>query len=235
LSTVQRVRFAGLKAVALAFAAVVALAACGGGGNKEPLTMDQRVPSTQDAPEWKADPVERPVSVSESDEFISKLGERFINPTPQDIQKFKSSGFVRALHVTRFFPETASGQHTKTAPHLFSLVMKFDSEDGAKTALDLLHTDSLRPCPETCATQVQEFDPGFGDAKGTRRYATEESIKATGDKEAKPFDRYEIEFTDGVFVYRLEMNGAPGAVSEDKAVTIARKLYERVKGAPAEQ
>jgi hypothetical protein len=29
------------------------------------------------------------------------------------------------------------------------------------------------------------------------------------------------------------MNGTPGSVSEDKAVTIAKKLYERVKGAPA--
>jgi hypothetical protein len=221
-----------LKTVVLAFVAV-ALAACGGGGSKASLTIDQRVPSAEDAPGWKADPVERPVSVSGPNEFISKLGERFINPTPKDVQEFKSSGFARALHVTKFFPETPSGRHTKTAPHLFSLVMQFESEDGAKTALDVLHTDSLRPCPETCATQVQEFDPGFGDAKGTRRYATEESIKATGDKETKPFDRYEIEFTDGVFAYRVQMGGAPGAVSQDKAVTIARKLYERVKGARA--
>jgi hypothetical protein len=217
----------------MAAAAALVLVACGGGGSKEPLTLDQRVPSSQDAPEWKDDPVERPVSVSGPNEFISKLGERFINPTPQDVQKFKSSGFLRALHETRFFPETPSGRHTKTAPHLFSLVMQFKSEDGAKTALDILHADSLRPCPETCAAQVQEFDPDFGDAKGTRRYATEASIKATGDKKTRPFDRYEIEFTDGVFAYRIQMSGRPGSVSQDKAVTIAKKLYERVKGAPA--
>jgi hypothetical protein len=227
-----------LKAAALALAAAVAVAvaACGGGGGKAPLPIDQRVPSSQDAPEWKADPVETPVSVSGPNEFISKLGERFINPTPQDVQRFKSAGFVRALHVTKFFPETPSGGHSRTAPHLFSLVMQFESEDGAKTALDILHADSLRPCPETCATQVEEFDPGFADAKGTRRFATEESIQATGDKETQPFDRYEVEFTDGVFAYRVEMNGGPGAaVSEDKAATIAKKLYERVKGAPAKE
>lgn len=224
-----------MKAAALALAAAlaVALAACGGGGEKGPLTIDQRVPSSEDAPGWKADPVEQPVSVAGPNEFITKLGERFVNPTPQDVQKFKNPGFVRALHETKFFPETPGAAHTRTAPHLFSLVMQFESEDGAKTALDLLHEDSLRPCPETCATSVEEFDPGFGDAKGTRRYATEADIKATGDKETKPFDRYEIEFTDGVFAYRVQMNGKPGAVSQDKAVTIAKKLYERVKGAPA--
>jgi hypothetical protein len=177
--------------------------------------------------------VEKPVRVAGPNEFITKLGERFVNPTPQDVQKFKDSGFVRAYHETKFFPETPSGTHTKAAPHLFSLVMQFQSEDGAKTALDILHADSLRPCPQTCATSVAEFDPGFGDAKGTRRYATEADIKATGAKEARPYDHYEIEFTDGVFAYRVQMNGAPGTVSEDKAVTIAKKLYERVKGAPA--
>lgn len=235
MSTVQGVRSAGLKAVALAFAAVVALAACGGGGSKAPLTIDQRVASAQDAPDSKADPVERPVSVSGPDEFISKLGERFINPTPEEVAKFKSSGFLRALNATRFIPKEAGGPHTRTAPHIFSLVMQFKTDDAAKTALDLLHTDSLRPCPETCATQVKEFDPGFDNAKGTRRYATEESIQATGDTETRPFDRYEIEFADGVFAYRIELSGAPGAVTQDEVKKIAKSLYERVKGAPAEQ
>jgi hypothetical protein len=233
----RRVRSDGLKTVtlALAAAAVVGLIACGGGGSKEPLTIDQRVPSAEDAPGSKADPVETPVSVSSADEFISKLGDRFINPTPQDVAKFKSSGFLRALHKTRFIPKEPGGPHTMTAPHIFSLVMQFKTEDGANTALDIVHTDSLRPCPETCATQVEEFDPGFDDATGTRRYATAESIQATGDQEVHPFDRYEIDFADGVFAYRIELSGRPpGAVTEEEAEEIAKSLYERVQGAPAE-
>jgi hypothetical protein len=85
-----------LKAVVLALVVTVAatycLAACGGdGGNATstgPVTMDQRVVTKEDAPDFEADPVEKPQTVSGADEFISRLGERFINPTPEEVSLY---------------------------------------------------------------------------------------------------------------------------------------------------
>ena len=224
--------------LALAFAATFALAACGGGESNAtstgPVAIDQRVVTEEDAPDSEADPVEKPVSVRGPDEFISKLGERFINPTPEEVQGFKTGGFVRALHVTRFIPETPGGAHTKSAPHIFSLTMQFDSEKGAKDALETLHLDSLRPCPETCGQHAEEFDvPDIPGAFGTRRSATAESLQQAGDTEGDPFDAYQIVFADGVFAYRVNLFGSPGKVTQDEVEEIAKSLYDRVHGRPA--
>jgi hypothetical protein len=222
-----------VKAVVLTLAAAAALvlAACGSNKEAAPLALDQRVPTAQDAPGSKPDPVEKRVTVTGPDEFISRLGERFVNPTPKDVADFKQSGFLRAIHDTRFFPATPGGPHTRNAMHIFSLVMQFKSDDGAQKALDILHTDSLRPCPRKCATQIKEFDVDISGAHGVRRFATAKDIKATGD-EGPPYDSYEIQFADGAFAYRIILNGPPGKVSQDKAEEIAGKLHDRVAGAP---
>ena len=90
--------------LALAATAALALAACGGDEGSAtstvPLTLEQRVVTEEDAPDSKADPVETPESVSSADEFISRFGDRFINPPPEDVEELKSGSFVRALHVT---------------------------------------------------------------------------------------------------------------------------------------
>ena len=230
-----------MKPLLLSVAAVVALGltACGGDdGNataRGPVTIDQRVVTEEDAPDFEADPVEKPVSASGPDEFVSRLGDRFVNPTPEEVASLKTGGFVKALHVTRFSPETPGGPHTRSAPHIFSLVMQFESEKGATDALAILHADSLRPCPETCAEQAEEFDVAdIPNAQGTHRYATAESIQQTGDTEETPFDTFEIEFADGVFAYRLILGRTPGKVSQDEAEEIAKALYDRVKGAPVQ-
>jgi hypothetical protein len=223
-----------LKPLVLLFAlvAVLDIAACGNSKEEAaPLALDQRVPSAQDAPGSKADPVEKRVTVSGPDEFISRLGERFINPTQKDVTDFKQSGFLRAIHDTRFFPATPGGPHARNAVHIFSLVMQFKSREGAQDALDFFHTDSLRPCPRKCSTQIKEFDVDISDAHGVRRYATAENIQATGD-EGPPYDSYEIQFADGPFAYRISLFGPPGEVSQDMAEEIAGKLYDRVAGAP---
>jgi hypothetical protein len=195
--------------------------------------MDQRVVTEADASDSKPDPVEKPVSVSGPDEFISKLGERFINPTQEEVEGFKNGGFVRALHVTRYMEATPGAGHTRNGPHIFSLVMQFDSEQGAEDALQTFHEDSLRPCPETCAEQAEEFEvSGIPGAYGTHRSATAESIQATGDTHGHPFDDYLISFSDGVFAYRVIVSGPPGAITEDEADDIVKSLYDRVKGQP---
>jgi hypothetical protein len=230
----------GLKLLVLALAATVALAlaACGGDDDSAtstgPVTLEQRVVSEEDAPGSESDPVETPVKVSSKDEFASKLGDRFVNPPPEDIQTLRSSSFVSAYDATRFFPDEEGDPHSRTVPHVSSLVMQFGTADDAKTAADLLHADSVRPCPETCAEQAEEFEvDGIPDAYGTHRFATAESIQGSGDTEANPFDGFEIGFADGVFAYRVIFDGPPGTVSEEEAVEIAQHLYDRVHGAPA--
>jgi hypothetical protein len=211
--------------------AMLGIAACGSKKAAAPLKLNERVPSEADAPGSKSDPVERRQMATGPDEFISRLGDRFVNPMPKDVTDFKQSGFVRAIHDTRFFPATPGGPHTRDAVHTFSLVMQFNSHEGAQEALDFLHTDSLRPCPKKCSTQIEEFDVDISDAHGVRRYATAENIQATGD-EGPPYDSYEIQFADGPFAYRITLFGPPGKVSQDEAEEIAGKLYDRVAGAP---
>ena len=37
-------------------------------------------------------------------------------------------------------------------------------------------------------------------------------------------------FTDGSFVYTVDLHGPPGSVTEEQAQTIANAYYERLKG-----
>jgi hypothetical protein len=192
--------------------------------------MDQRVVTEEDWPGSKPDPVEQPLAVSGADEFVSKLGDEFINPTQEEVDDVKSSSFVGALRRTRYRSEMGHSPH---APHVSSLVMQFGTEQDAKDAADTLHLDSLRPCPQTCAEQAEEFEvsdiPG---AQGTHRFATAESIQQTGDSKETPFDGFEIQFSDGVFAYRMILSGPPGEVTQDEVEEIAKSLYDRVTGAP---
>jgi hypothetical protein len=229
-----------LKAVVLLLSAigVLGLAACGGDSGSAtstgPLALDQRVVTEEDASDSKPDPVETGVTVSTADEFIDQLGDSFINPSPEDVAAFKPAGFVQAIDDTRFLPLGMVTSHSRANPHIRTTVMQFETGQGAQTAQNIEHEDSLRPCPENCATSVEEFDvadiPG---ALGTRRHASQEDIDATGATDVHPYDEYEVVFTDGVFAYRVQLNGPPGSVSEGQAEDIAKSLYDRVHGRPA--
>ncbi|MGH3034739.1 MAG: hypothetical protein ACRDON_09330 [Gaiellaceae bacterium] len=218
-------------------AAALAITGCGGNDaaeaqDAEPLTLEQRVPNEADAPGWKPDPVETQRTATGVDQFLERFEDQFVNPTAEDERKFKRAGFASAISFTRFLPSEPGGPHTRSASHLAALVMRFETEEGAKAALELLHADSLRPCPESCASQVSEFDvDGIPDAIGVRRYATAESIEETNDP-GEPYDSYGIGFADGPFVYSLALFGPPGKVSEEEAKDLAETFYDRVQGAP---
>jgi hypothetical protein len=216
----------------LAFVAVLGIAACGSNKEEGPLALDQRVPTAQDAPGSKPDPVETQQVATGVREFVEKFGERFVNPQPEDLREFRQTGFISAIRSTRFFPDEPGAAHERDDRHVFALVLQFKTDDGAQKALEIVHRDSLRPCPKKCSTQIREFDvDGIPDASGVRRFATAEDIKATGDK-GPPYDSYSIEFTDGPFAYDIELFGPPGQVSEDEADEIVKRLYDRVAGAP---
>ena len=224
-----------MKALLFAFAvtAVLGLAACGGGSDEAtstgPLALDQRVVTEEDAPDSKPDPVEKRQTAADEDEFVEKMGDAFINPTEQETEDLQTVGFVQAIRDTRYFGDV----HSKDAAHTFSLVVQFDSPDSAKEMADFFHTDSLRPCPESCAFSVSEFDvDGIPGATGVRRYASKEAVQAAGTSENRPQDSYAILFADGDFAYDIDLSGPPGTTSEDKAVKIAQKLYDRVHGRP---
>ena len=212
---------------------VLGLAACGGGSGEAtstgPLALDQRVVTEEDAPDSKPDPVEKRQTAADEQEFSDKMGDAFINPTEQEIKDLQTVGFVQAIRDTRYFGDT----HSRDDAHTFSLVVQLDSPDGAKEMADFFHTDSLRPCPESCAFSVSEFNvDGIPGATGVRRYASEEAVKTAGTSENRPYDSYAVFFADGDFAYDIDLGGPPGTTSEDKAVEIAQNLYDRVHGRP---
>ena len=92
-------------------------------------------------------------------------------------------------------------------------------------------TDSKKPCPESCATVVAEFDAsGIPDGSGVRRLTTAEAIEAAGTAEQIPRDSNWVAFTIGSSVYTMEFAGPPGSVTERQAGDIASDYYDRLAG-----
>jgi hypothetical protein len=215
----------------LALLALTLLAACGGGDGNEPLTLEQRVVAEEDAPGSKPDPVETRQQTAEFDVFIDALSERAIDPNKDEMTElFGDAGFQAAIADTRYFGET----HIGASSHIFSSVIQLDSEDGAANAFQWVHEDRLKPCPKTCAVQISEFEvDGIPDAQGVRRSQSAEDIEAVGREGDMPFEAYEVLFSDGPFVYTVDVHGPPGSVTEEQVEAIASALHSRVEGAPA--
>lgn len=214
----------------LAVAAAMGLAACGGDGESaEPLTLEQRVLLESEAPGSEPDPVEVRVEANGLDEFTTD----YVAATQVPKREYEDAGFVAAIHDTRFYPKEPGAEHTGDEAHVGTLVIQFETDEGARTGVDLVHDNGLEPCPGNCAIRVREFEvDGPPDAKGARRYATAEELKETGAM-GEPFDSYAIRFSDGPYTYEVEVFGPPGdKVTEQQAETIAQKVYDRVKGAP---
>jgi hypothetical protein len=192
------------------------------------VPLAQRFPTAADAPGTKPDPVEKRQLTADLDEFIAALSERAVDPDREEMTTvFQEAGFEGAGQDARFFGE----KHKPTARHLFSSIIELESEDGARSALDWLETDSMKPCPESCAVQVSTFDvDGVADARGVHRTATAEDIESFGTEDQQPFDSYWVGFTEGAFVYAVELKGRPGSVSEEEAQKIAGAYYDRLQG-----
>ena len=205
----------------------VAFVACGG-GDDAPVPIAQRFPTAADAPGTKPDPVEKGETTEDLDEFIVAFREALIDPDEEEMTTvFQEAGFEGAGLDVRFFGET----HDPHAPHLFSWFIELDSEDGARSALDWLEADSMKPCPHSCAARVSSFDvDGIPDARGVHRIATAEDIEAAGTEAEDPSESYWVGFIDGSIVYTVDLSGLPGSVSEEQAQSIASAYHDRLTG-----
>ena len=214
----------------LAALAILTLAGCGGGDKEAaaPIPLAQRFLTAEDAPGSKPDPVEKRHTTADFDEFIAALSELAVDPDKEEMTEvFQDAGFEEAGLDARFFGAT----HTRTGPHVFSSFIELESEDGATSALDWLETDSRKPCPMSCAVQISQFDvDDIADARGVHRSATAEDIERLGTRDQVPFDSYWVGFTDGSFVYTVDLHGPPGSVSEEQAQKIASAYYDRLTG-----
>jgi hypothetical protein len=209
---------------------ILPLVACGGEDARAPLRLEQRVVGAADAPGSEPDPVETQVTAIGLQELESELAGPEVYD--EDIRAFGEAGFVSLVIDTRFFPSEPGGEHLRTLPHVSTAVYEFESEEGANAAAEVVHRIGLRPCPETCAYEITEFQPaGVPNAKGVQAIATQDSIDRIGD-DIEPDARYSVYFADGPFAYEVTIFGPPDEVSRQQVEDIAGKLYERVEGAP---
>ena len=203
----------------------VALIACGA----EPVPVAERFPTAAEAPGTKPDPVEKRKTTEDFDEFITALTDAVIDPNREEMTTvFQEAGFERAGLDVRFYGET----HSFEAPHLFSWFIELDSHDGANAVLDWIEADAVKPCPQSCAAKVNNFDvDGIPDVRGVHRIATAEEIEAAGTANEVPSEHYFVGFTIGSIVYTVSLSGPPGSVSEEEAQRVANAFYERLTDA----
>jgi hypothetical protein len=215
-------------------AVLVGLGACSGGDEADPLTLEERFIQDGDAPGYVADPVEGGRFTADSvDKFVGQTRDRLVSaPTAEATEFLTEAGFVRAIGGTRFLPGS-DGEHSRGDPHVVIGVLRFESDEGAGDAVDWYHEENTQPCPGKCAATIAEFEvDGIPDAKGVRRVVTAERLERTGE-EGEPSDGYDIVFADGPFAYFVGTFGPPGdATTEAVTEAIAKRIYDRVKGAP---
>jgi hypothetical protein len=206
---------------------VVSTAGCGGGndgaGSVPPLALSERVFAGGELEGFTAQPGPRaPLTL---DAFVEAAKDAFVRITPQGARdELTADGFVGAVIVPLTPPE-------KDAPVVASTVVQLGSPAQARQAMAWAYADSLSPCPNVCNVVIEPFDvPGIPGAKGIRRSRPEDPA---GSGPTEPFESFEIEFTDGPFLYDVITLGAkPGEIQGGDIVAAARALYGRVKGRP---
>ena len=213
----------------LAALTALALVACGGGDDEAaaPVPLAQRFVTAEEAPGSKPDPDETRQTTVDFDEFIAGLSDASVDPDKEEMTEvFQNAGFKSGGVDTRFYGEVHTpGEST----HVVSSFIELESEEGATSALDWLETDSKKPCPMSCATQISTFDvDDIPDARGVRRIATADDIERVGTTDERPFESYLVAFANGAFVYTVDLFGRPGSVSEEQALDIARAYHDRL-------
>jgi hypothetical protein len=215
-------------AIRLAVVVTAVMAACSG-NEPAPPPLAERFVTEADAPGSTLDPEEGRATADELDAFISTFSGFMVDADREEMTSvFEEAGFEQAGTEVRFIGK----EHSPDEPHIFSSFYQLDSEDEVGSTLDWLESDSMKPCPESCATVVSDFDvDGIPDTTGIRRLTTAEAIEAAGLPNQIPRDQYWIGFTVGSSVYTMELAGPPGSVTEEQAREIASAYYDRLTGA----
>jgi len=203
-----------------------ALAGCGGtvpaAEKHAALPLWQRVLQAGDLPGFAAD--RKPPTALDLNAFVEQAKPAFVRITPQGaVRELTTYGFRGAMITTQQIPEQQ--------PFVASTVVELGSPPQAEKALDWAYTDSTSPCRHICNIDVETFEvPGIPGAKGVRR-SREKDAGGTGPND--PFESFDVQFTDGPFLYDLISLGArPGEVSRDDVIAAAKALYQRVAGSP---
>jgi len=109
-----------------------------------------------------------------------------------------------------------------------SFAVQLGSDAAAVHAEKFFELASVLPCPHTCT--VSAFDlkvPGIHGALGSYRIRTTNDGPRMG-----PFELDQVFFTSGPFTYGILTFGAPQKVDRSQLFAAAKRLSERVKGAP---
>ena len=147
---------------------------------------------------------------------LEELEAEFAGPEvyDEDLEAMADAGFVSLVIDTRFFPSEPGGEHVPGHASRRSRLSPSSSRRTERSRAPTWRTDiGLRPCPETCAYEITEFEPaGVPDAQGVEAIATQESIDEIGD-DIQPDARYSVYFADGPFAYEVTVFGPPDEVS----------------------
>jgi hypothetical protein len=167
----------------------------------------------------------RPPQFLNLDEFVAAAKPAFIRITPAEAkQQLASAGFRRALIAGLALP----GEDDVLAA---SVVVELASAAQASRASAFFTADSLEPCANTCNITISKFDVPEIGATGSHR---SRDAAAAGAGDDKPFEAYDVGFTDGAFLYDIfVLTPRPGMVERAAIAAAARALYERVHGSPA--
>ena len=112
---------------------------------------------------------------------------------------------------------------------VFVDVVKFDSEDGAAEARDLLNSNNLQqPCHGPCSVDPKQTGTqGVPDAKAVHQVPLEGAERPP--TVGPPFEARVIEFTIGPYLYHLDVDGPPGEVSASDWKQTVEAVYAQAK------
>jgi hypothetical protein len=207
------------RALLLALLIVVPLAACGGddnGGSAGELKGQLLAPTAVRGFDLKREfEWTDPIDVTFQGLFISES-----TPPSEFVGSLDDAGFEAGAGQIFESKQQGSGLNV--------VVARFDSEDGAREALDLIHAEDLKPpCFGECSEKTAEIEVGgIPGAKG----ASQLPLPKPPPKAPPPFSAYAVEFTDGSTLYHVNGGGPPGAVKKSLVLDTAAKLHNQAAG-----
>jgi len=235
--------------LAILFAALAAVAGCGGGAKRaEPATLKNRLLTQSDFASFtcQGPPVltiaprtvrqaRRPPTLPHGAPCRLSL-KRTLSwanpvdftvqgvPLPETYLPSKAIDFIKKAGF-----EAAVGQQFASKDRSVNVqveAIKFKSKQGARDVLGWLQARNLElPCYGSCTEIPSSFSvSGIPGAKGAKQLP-QPNLPPGGEQ---GFTAYGVEFPIGNFLYVVEASGAPGAFTAKPIVDRAQTLYKHV-------